>query len=283
MAQRLRAVTLRSMQSTLRSIARTAHGAYVGLGLTPSGVAALTLGLVVSAASALAFGATTEDVTRHNGISVSDAERLRVFIEHRSALIDHVARLATDTGSVAVLLLAAVAAAIVFWRRGLRVAVAIAPVAALALASVAAAVTKIIVDRQRPPAALHLVSESDASFPSGHATNSAAVFLTIALVASVYVFRRPVLRAVSILVAAVLSGAVGVSRLILGVHWPSDVLAGWALGLTVALGVTIALSLMARLVPRQPRDHQPLPRRVALRVHETLRSQRNQRQSLDAA
>jgi undecaprenyl-diphosphatase len=271
------------MRLSVRRLVDAARSVYVGLGLTVGSVFALALGVVVSATAMLVFGAATEDVTRHNGLARSDPAHLRFFVAHRSAGLDHVARVATDAGMVAVLVVVAAVTAVFFWYRGLRVAIAIAPVVSLALASIAAATTKSIVGRARPPLSLHLVSETDASFPSGHATNSTAVFVTIALVAAVYVCRRPIVRIVSVLASTLLAGTVGISRLILGVHWPSDVVAGWALGLTVALSVTIALSLLARLAPREPNDQEPLLRRVTLRAHETLRSRRQPQHSLDAA
>ena len=245
-------------------------------------MAALAAGVFALGVAVTVFGAATEDVTQHNGLEHADPARLRFFIEHRSGWLDHVARLATNAGMIAVLLVIAIVAAALLWYHGLRLAVAVTPVASLAVASFAAAITKAIVGRTRPPVSLHLVSESDASFPSGHATNSAAVFLTIALVAAVYVVRRPIARAMSMLVASLLAGAVGISRLILGVHWPSDVLAGWALGLSVALVVTMAFALLSRAIPREPRDNERLLARATLRVRELLRSQRP-RNLLDAA
>jgi len=150
--------------------------------------------------------------------------------------------------------------------------------------AIAAAATKSLVGRTRPPVSLHLVTENDASFPSGHATNSAAVFLTIGFVAAMYALRGPIVRTATVLAAALLSGMVGISRLVLGVHWPSDVLAGWALGLSAALTVTITLSLLARLRRTRPRDADPLLVRTARRAVDVLTIQRQARQStLEAA
>ena len=121
---------------------------------------------------------------------------------------------------------------------------------------------------------LRLVSGTDPSFPSGHATNSAAVFCTIAFVAAVFVLRRPLARDAAIVLATVLSGAVGLSRLVLGVHWPSDVLAGWALGVAVALGVTIAATLLVGLMPTDPTPPRGWLRRAAVLVGRLLTLER---------
>src|SRR5205085_9231988 len=78
------------------------------------------------------------------------------------------------------------------------------------------------------------------SFPSGHAANSSAFFVALGIVIAVAVFRRPVARlAVSILGFGV-PAAVGLSRLVLGVHWPTDVLAGWGLGSAIAIAFVLA-------------------------------------------
>ena len=61
-----------------------------------------------------------------------------------------------------------------------------------------------------------------------------------------FVFRRPIAGVLVVASAGLIAGAIGTSRLVLGVHWPSDVLAGWALGFSVALAVTLGASLLSR-------------------------------------
>lgn len=110
---------------------------------------------------------------------------------------------------------------------------------AVALASLtgggAVDVIKGLVLRARPDLVPHLVDASGYSFPSGHATSSAVVYLTLAALAG-QVTRDRIGRRYLLVVAVLLVGAIGCSRVYLGVHWPSDVLAGWSFGTLWALG-----------------------------------------------
>jgi undecaprenyl-diphosphatase len=116
----------------------------------------------------------------------------------------------------------------------------------VALTQVAAETIKGLVGRPRPDAALHLDLVYSSSFPSGHAAMTPVVYLTLALLIASSERRRGV-RLATLTAAGCLVFGVGVSRVYLGVHWPTDVLAGWILGVGVALAAAVVLH---RFAPR---------------------------------
>jgi undecaprenyl-diphosphatase len=89
-------------------------------------------------------------------------------------------------------------------------------------------------DRPRPDLVPHLTEAYQTSFPSGHSMSSAATYLTLgAMMARVQPRRRLKVYFLAIAIAVMLM--VGISRVYLGVHWPTDVLGGWAAGAIWAL------------------------------------------------
>lgn len=107
---------------------------------------------------------------------------------------------------------------------------------------------KQVFDRPRPELVPHGSYVYTKSFPSGHSAMAAVTYLTLgALLARVQHQRR--MKAYLIIVASLLSFAVGISRVYLGVHWPTDVLAGWTVGATWAAACWLAL----RWSQKQPR------------------------------
>jgi undecaprenyl-diphosphatase len=93
---------------------------------------------------------------------------------------------------------------------------------------------KELFQRPRPEIVPHLREVLTLSFPSGHAMTSAAVYLTLGALV-MRVADRPVTRMFCMGFAMFLAGIIGVSRVYLGVHYPTDVLAGWLVGLSWAL------------------------------------------------
>ncbi|MGX5831645.1 phosphatase PAP2 family protein [Mesorhizobium sp. 43Arga] len=116
---------------------------------------------------------------------------------------------------------------------------------AVAGGQVLSSLLKVGVDRPRPELVSHLVSVTSLSFPSGHAMLSAVTYLTLGSLAARFLHGRAT--KIYVLSLAVLTTVlVGVSRIYLGVHWPSDVLAGWCAGFAWAM----LCWLVARLLQR---------------------------------
>ena len=93
---------------------------------------------------------------------------------------------------------------------------------------------KVVVERPRPAANDTIASASGFSFPSAHSATSMALYATLALVVARGCGPGP--RAAVLAAAAALVAAIGVSRLVLGAHYPIDVLAGWLTGAALVAG-----------------------------------------------
>lgn len=177
-----------------------------------------------------------------------DERILEFVLDHRTPWLDTTMRAITSLGGVWVLTVVCIAFAL-GWRRVVgdwTAAIVLAVVSALAWWSCNS--LKLVFGRARPDLADRLVAAGGYSFPSGHATQSAAIWGTLALlVASQLPRHRRVVWATGTAVAV----AVGASRIYLGVHWFTDVIAGWTLGATF-VGVT-AVALTQRRANGKPK------------------------------
>ena len=145
----------------------------------------------------------------------------------------------TALGGVTVMAMVTIVAVLAFlmhrrrWHAGIMAATVL-------LAIVSSEGLKKVYSRPRPDLVPHGSFVYSGSFPSGHSTLSAATFLTLAMLIASLEPARGTKRMVFTL-AALLVLSIGFSRVYLGVHWPSDVLAGWSLGAVWALAAWMAL------------------------------------------
>lgn len=166
-----------------------------------------------------------------------DGPALGESIENRSPALTAVAVAVTTVGNTASMAVLAVLVGAFCWWRGRR-ADAVLAVVAMGTASLLFTAIKRILDRPRPPVADRLVTVGNESLPSGHATMSIVVIGTIVVLA--WPSLAATGRAVLAVLAAAWVGAVGATRVYLGVHWFSDVIAGWLVGAAwLAVCVTV--------------------------------------------
>lgn len=163
--------------------------------------------------------------------------------------VQEAARDFTALGGFTVLTLISVLAVVLLLmhRRKLQAAIFAGTVV---LTQIAAEVIKHFIHRPRPDLVPHHDLVYSSSFPSGHATMSPVVYFTLAMIVAAGERDRPT-RALLLAGATLLVVAIGVSRVYLGVHWPTDVLAGWALGGVIALAALTVLHWAGR---RQAHD-----------------------------
>ncbi len=151
----------------------------------------------------------------------------------------------TGLGSTVVLTLFTVATVAYLWLFAVR-RMALLVAVSITSGSLLVGWLKIGFDRARPDPALAELSVAGFSFPSGHASMSAMVFLTVgALIAATR--RRTGERLYILAIAGLMTLLVGLSRIALGVHWATDVIGGWALGSAWAV---VWLLLVRRLSRR---------------------------------
>ena len=183
-----------------------------------------------------------------------DRGLLLIFYAGEREDVAAVARFVTELGGALVLLaVTAVGTLLLLLRRDWRGA---AQLAAITLSGrLAVDLLKGWTNRIRPEDHHHLVEVQSLAFPSGHAANATLVWLCLALL----IPRTPRGCLFAVWGAAWLAIAVGASRVVLGVHWPSDVIAGWTLGLfwTLAL-LRLSGGPLAEGTPRPPAHSFPV-------------------------
>ncbi|WP_167735583.1 phosphatase PAP2 family protein [Rhodococcus sp. 1R11] len=191
-----------------------------------------------------AFAVVVLAVAVHsNGwLTRSDAPVAAWFVDHRTRALDELALAVTTAGGPAeTAALGLVVAVLLVWRTK-RYGPALVMLATVGSASMLCTIVKLIVGRERPPQSIQLMLETDFSFPSGHVTGTAALSLMLALIAGIH--RSRGVRALFLGIALAVTVAVACTRMYLGVHWLTDVLAG---ALLAACAVTLGSYVLHRL------------------------------------
>ncbi|GAA4125893.1 hypothetical protein GCM10022415_33300 [Knoellia locipacati] len=193
-----------------------------------------------------------ENVVDRDGISVIDQPVLDWSVGMRtpesSRLVTDFTDLGGTVGMPLIALLAGVGLAIAWRRWTPLVLMAIASAGSLAITITG----KGLAGRARPPQSLAVPPfESSASFPSGHTLNATVVLGLTAYLLVIWIRKRR-WRAVVIVVLGLLIVAMGLSRVYLGHHWLTDVIAGWAIGLGWLASVITGHRVRITLARRHP-------------------------------
>jgi undecaprenyl-diphosphatase len=208
----------------------------------------LAITAAVVMANAVLFTLIADDVLDGGGLVSHDEAVLGWFVDHRTDGLITAAKLVSTVGGFASLLIVAVLIGIGLWRRGVHVVLAAAPLLSLLVGSLAATTAKAVFGRDRPPETVHATTVTLAAFPSGHATDAAAFFVAASLALSLTVSHHRRSQVVLVGSGIALAALVGLSRLVLAVHWLSDVVAGWALGSAVAVLVVVTTWYVSALL-----------------------------------
>lgn len=235
-----------ALYSTLRFIARHVRGFYAAL------AAFLTVGVVVGLIAVGIF-ALFASVVAQGFTQPFDEAVLRWLGQYRNPTLDRIGVEITSLGNGAVLLLLVAVASVFLWLTKHHWSVYLLVLAYIG-GDILNKILKGYFERPRPSVLEHLHATSSASFPSGHAMNS---FITYGAVA--YLVARleptPGLRRATWTITALLIFAIGLSRSYLGVHYPSDVLAGYLAGLAWLTFVAAALTAIRFFASRRPETH----------------------------
>lgn len=210
------------------------------LGVAEAAGLALTVGLAVVFALAVVFTQLLDSVLDGEGIAAVDRPALRWLAGHRDGWLTAVMRVITHAGDPAAVAVLAVlvCAGVAWWKRSwLPVTLGVLGAGGIGLVVTAA---KPVVGRSRPPLPLAAITQDGYSFPSGHAAGITVVVLLSAWILTRWVMRSWTVRVMVWTAAASLIGTVGFSRIYLGVHYLSDVAAGWVLGAVWAGTVAVA-------------------------------------------
>ncbi len=190
----------------------------------------LTIGFVLSLAALWLFAGVTEDVVHHDPLTKFDLTLTTWIRAHTTPLGDRIFLLVSAVGSPTAMAVIAVAGALILVVRR-KWLVLTAWAAAFAGAAVLTVILKNIIQRPRPVDAANFLYGTSFSFPSGHALGSLVGYGMLAYVIG-YLWIDSVRGRVRLAIATVvLVAAIGISRLYLGVHYFSDVVAGYAVGI----------------------------------------------------
>jgi undecaprenyl-diphosphatase len=211
----------------------------------------MTAARVAAGLAAVGLGTATfvelaDAATEGDDLAAFDPQLTATFVDHRVAALTPVARAITFLGDIPVLTGLTIVVALLIRARTGRWRPAIILAAGMLGAAVLTFGLKVLIARQRPDFSIVIGTVSTGfSFPSGHSLSATVFFLLLAALFWHSNARR-VAKLTVIAAAVLLSLAVGLSRIYLGYHWATDVLAGWTLALTWLALLATVLTFVGR-------------------------------------
>jgi undecaprenyl-diphosphatase len=199
----------------------------------------------VGAISVVIVTLLTLQVHFNTGFARDDSPVLQHVRYHSSGSLVEGAHALVRLGNVETLIVVAIVIGLLLRWRGLHLILCVAPLASLLAAGTFVAIMKATIGRTGPLEQFQFAASDRGSFPSGHSADSMSLGIGLAIVLVAALVRRPTERIIVFGFALAFSAAVGVSTLVLGVHWPTDVVAGWAVGLGTAIAVATLAVLAA--------------------------------------
>ena len=195
----------------------------------------------------------TQDVTEQEGLVHSDPRLLHDIVVQRRSWLTPAAKLITLLGTGPVVYALLVLLGLLLWRRTREWWPLPLALAGLAVGQLLRLAISVLVGRARPDPSLWLAHPSGYAFPSGHTTTATIGYGLIAVLAIRLV---PAATRATVAAAAALAVVVGLSRVYLGVHWPTDVIGGWLYG---AAWLSLLATITTATRRPRPRPQEPAP------------------------
>lgn len=240
------------LNSILRLVARHLHGFFAPL------AAFITAGLIVAAVAVGLFGVIAEGV-EEGATQGFDEAVLQWFEGRRTPFLDEIMLEITTLGGGVVLIMIVLITSVFLWQTNHKWSVYLLMLGTMG-AKLANTLLKMGFNRERPSVVEGIDAVHSLSFPSGHAMSSMAVYGCVAYLVG-RLEPKPVLKHLVWGFSAALILLIGISRMYLGVHYPSDVVAGFLGGLAwlaFVIGTMKAVQFLARRRPETRAEEEDL-------------------------
>lgn len=231
------------LNSTLRFIGQHVRGFFGAV------ISAVSISFAVALLATVVFFLFSR-VVIGGWTQAGDDAVLEWFSRHRSPLLDNFMLEVTALGSIGILAIVVIVASVFLWLSHHRWSVLIL-LAGIIGGRIANSILKVWFERPRPTLVPPLAEVGSLSFPSGHAMTSMIVYGSIAYLVTRFEPTRNIRRA-TFIVTSLLIVLIGISRVYLGVHYPSDVVGGYIAGLAWIGFAASARAALRHFAPRRP-------------------------------